>query len=133
MLRRVPAHRAATLPRRYSGGAPHMTLLDRHVLGEPALRLIDDPAADGDVVRHGLICTHRRGRERPRVQEDRSLKRCWRWKSERSMIWVGHERRLLVRHDYSPRRFLAFIQRIRLHRVITLMKLLWAQFAAKYR
>ncbi len=80
-------------------------------------RLIYDKAADSDALRSDLaergielICPHRKGRKRPPTQDGRSLRRYRRrWIVERSIAWLGNYRRLLVRHDYYPEMFLAFV------------------------
>jgi transposase len=105
-------------------------LLDRHVLGEHSMRLLYDRAADCDALRNRLaadgielICPHRKSRQRPRIQDGRSLRRYrHRWKIERSIAWLGTYRRLLIRHDYFSTRFLAFAQLACLHKIITRLK-----------
>jgi transposase len=80
-------------------------------------RLIYDKAADSDALRMQLaernielICPHRRGRKRPPLQDGRPLRRYRRrWIVERSIAWLGNYRRLLVRHEYYPSMFLAFV------------------------
>jgi hypothetical protein len=83
-----------------------MARRERNVLVE--LYLNDDRAADGGVVTDGLASggivwtrPRRRGRGQTRVQEGGSLKRCWRWKTERSTASLGHECRHLFRHNDS--------------------------------
>jgi transposase len=105
-------------------------LLDRHVLGEHAVRLIYDRAADSDPLRQRLaadgielISPHRKNRKRPAVQDGRSLKRYrGRWKIERTIAWLQNHRRLIVRHEYDPRRFLAFAELACLHKVLKRLK-----------
>jgi transposase len=80
-------------------------------------RLIYDKAADSDKLRDDLaargielICPHRKGRKRPPTQDGRPLRRYRRrWIVERSIAWLGNYRRLLVRHEYYPEMFLAFV------------------------
>jgi transposase len=105
-------------------------LLDRHVLGEHSIRLIYDRAADSDPLRERLatdgielICPHRKGRKRPPTQDGRSLKRYRsRWKMERTIAWLQSYRRLVVRYEVDPRRFLAFAQLACLHKVLKRLK-----------
>lgn len=85
--------------------------------GEGLERLIYDKAADSDPLRARLgergielICPHRRGRKRPPTQDGRPLRRYRRrWIVERSIAWLGNYRRLLIRHEYYPSMFLAFV------------------------
>ena len=102
-------------------------LLDCHVLGEHAPRLIYDKAADADDLRDRLaddgiqlICPHRKNRKhRHHAQDGRVLRRYRkRWKIERTIAWIGNYWRLLVRHERYPRLFLAFAQLACLHRAI---------------
>ena len=80
-------------------------------------RLIADKAYDSDPFRESLgkrriefICPHRRNRVKPPTQDGRKLRRYRRrWIVERTIAWLGSFRRLIVRHEYSPRMFLAFI------------------------
>ena len=80
-------------------------------------RLIYDKAADSDELRMALadrgielICPHRKGRKRPPRQDGRPLRRYRRrWIVERSIAWLGNYRRLLIRHEYYPEMFLAFV------------------------
>lgn len=84
---------------------------------EPIKRLIYDKAADSDKLRADLaergielICPHRKGRKRAPTQDGRPLRRYRRrWIVERSIAWLGNYRRLLVRHEYYPEMFLAFV------------------------
>jgi transposase len=79
--------------------------------------LIADRAYDSDPHRQrlrqsgfDLICPHRRGRRRPATQDGRKLRRYKRrWKVERTISWLGNNRRLLVRHEYHIHIFQAFI------------------------
>jgi transposase len=80
-------------------------------------RLVYDKAADSDQLRMDLadrgielICPHRKGRKRPPLQDGRPLRRYRRrWIVERTIAWFGNYRRLLVRHEYYPEMFLAFV------------------------
>ena len=94
-------------------------LLDQHVLDPHAPRLIHDRAADSDPLRDRLaddgiqlICPHRKGRRYRHVAQDgRVLKRYrQRWKVERTIAWLGNDRRLLTRFQRYPRLFIAFAQ-----------------------
>ena len=79
-------------------------------------RLIADRAYDSDPLRKKLracgielICPHRSGRKKPPTQEGRALRRYRkRWKIERTFAWLGHFRRLTVRHERSLQVYNAF-------------------------
>jgi len=81
------------------------------------VRLIADRAYDGEgfrdhLARRGieLICPHRKNRRRPATQEGRKLRRYQRrWKIERTIAWLGHFRRLVVRYERLTSIFLAFL------------------------
>jgi len=70
-------------------------------------RLIADKGYDSDPLRKrlkerdiDLICPHRRGRVKPKLQDGRKLRRYRRrWKIERTFAWLGNFRRLVVRYD----------------------------------
>jgi transposase len=93
------------------------TLLDLQVSSGHPERLISDRAADADWLRHSLpsrgielICPHRRGRKRPALQDGRCLRRSrHRWIIERSISWLSHCRRLLIRHEYHAHLFEGFV------------------------
>ena len=80
-------------------------------------RLICDRAYDSETLRWRLaqrsielICPHRRGRKRRRLQDGRSLRRYKRrWKIERLFAWLGNFRRLTIRYERSPKLFEAFV------------------------
>ncbi len=80
-------------------------------------RLVYDKAADSDPLRARLaergielICPHRKGRKRPSTQDGRPLRRYRRrWIIERTISWLGNYRRLIVRHEYYPEMYLAFV------------------------
>ena len=84
---------------------------------EPA-NLIGDKAYDSDPLDAALrergvemIAPHRRNRRRPRTQDGRRLRRAKRrWIVERFFGWMQWKRRLLVRWEYHPENFLAFVQ-----------------------
>jgi transposase len=83
-----------------------------------ALPVIADRAYDSDALRDelagdnwDLICPHRRGRKRPKRQDGRKLRRYRRrFTIERTFAWLGHFRRLLVRHEYYSFIYHAFIK-----------------------
>ena len=72
-------------------------------------RLIDDKAADSDVLRKrlrrggtDLMAPHRRGRVKPSMQDGRKIRRYRRrWKIERTIAWIQNFRRLVVRYGAS--------------------------------
>jgi len=80
--------------------------------------LIGDRAYDSDPLRErlakrGIVLTSPyRDNRVNRPYEDRRRLRTYqhRWIVERTIAWFGHFRRLLVRHERSPRMFLAFFQ-----------------------
>ena len=62
--------------------------------------------------RHGveMIAPHRRNRKKPKTQDGRKLRRYKRrWKVERLFAWLQNFRRLVVRNERSPDKFLAFL------------------------
>jgi transposase len=83
-------------------------LIDEAVTPEVPGRLIYDRAADSDPLRQRLanrgielICPHRRGRIRPRIQDGRPLRRFRRrWIVERTIGWLQSFRRLVTRYEY---------------------------------
>ena len=86
--------------------------------GEDQLqRLVYDKAADSDELREQLdergielICPHRSNRVRPATQDGRKLRRYRRrWKVERTFAWIGNYRRLVVRYEWYPRMYVAFV------------------------
>ncbi|QFT54079.1 Transposase DDE domain protein [Microbulbifer sp. THAF38] len=68
-------------------------------------RLVYDKAAESDPLRDSLlsrgidlICPHRRNRKKASRQDGRKLRRYTRpWKVERTFVWLGNYRRLVVR------------------------------------
>jgi transposase len=71
-----------------------------------------DPLDDALLHRWGitLIARHRANRRRPASQDGRSLRRlARRWKIERLFAWLYNFRRLVVRWDYKPENYLAFL------------------------
>jgi transposase len=58
----------------------------------------------------GYECPHRKGRSRPSTQDGRKRRRYRRrWKIERSIVWLGYFRRLVVRYERQTSIFLAFL------------------------
>jgi len=80
-------------------------------------RLIADRAYDGEGFRKQLaargielVCPHRKNRSRPATQDGRRLRRYrHRWRIERTIAWLGHFRRLVVRYERLTSVFLAFL------------------------
>jgi transposase len=93
-------------------------LLKHRILYKQSPRLLYDKAADGDPLRNRLsdagielICPHRKNRIKPPIQDGRTLRRYrHRWKVERTISWLGHCRRLLIRHEYYHHLFHGFAQ-----------------------
>lgn len=93
------------------------TLVDVRVLPKRPDRLIYDKAADADWLREALkargieqVTPHRRGRKRPPLQDGRKLRRYrHRWTIERTISWLGYQRRLLVRHEVYAHLFEGFV------------------------
>lgn len=91
--------------------------LNSCVVDELPQRLIGDRAYDADALDAALadlgiemIAPHRRGRTRPRSQDDRPLRRYQRrWKSERLFAWLGNFRRLVVRYERHTLTFLGCV------------------------
>ena len=85
--------------------------------GERIERLIADRAYDSDALRKGLaaegielICPHRKNRKRPPRQDGRPLRRYRkRWKVERLFAWLQEWRRVLVRWEWYPHLYHAFV------------------------
>lgn len=81
------------------------------------VRLIADRAYDGEGFRNHLaargielVCPHRKNRSRPATQDGRRLRRYrHRWRIERTIAWLGHFRRLVVRYERQTSVFLAFL------------------------
>lgn len=93
------------------------TLVDVRVLKKRPQRLLYDKAADSDWTREALarrgieqVTPHRAGRKKPARQDGRRLRRYrHRWKIERTISWLGNQRRLLVRHEYHAHLFEGFV------------------------
>lgn len=104
------------------------TLIDVQVAGPRPDRLLYDKAADADWLRDALdnrgieqITPHRKGRKKASKQDGRSLRHYkHRWKIERTISWLGYQRRLLVRHEYHAHLFEGF-----LHLACMLLCLRW--------
>jgi len=95
------------------------TLEKVSILFGPPEHLLYDRAADSDPLRrqladeHGvdLVCPHRKNRKRPATQDGRKLRRYKRrWKVERLVAWLHNYRRTVVRWEYLPEMFEAFVQ-----------------------
>jgi len=95
------------------------TLARVSVLFGPPERLLYDRAADSDALRERLndehdvelICPHRKNRKRPATQDGRKLRRFKRrFKIERLVAWLHNYRRTVVRWEYLPEMFEAFVQ-----------------------
>lgn len=92
--------------------------LDLKFTDETPANLVGDKAYDSDPLDAALrergiemIAPHRRNRTRPRTQDGRRLRRAKRrWIVERFFGWIQWKRRLLVRWEYHPENFLAFVQ-----------------------
>jgi len=71
------------------------------------LRLIGDKAYDSDPLRKrlnilkiDLVVPHRRNRKKPKMQDERKLRRYRkRWKIERTFSWLSNFHRLVVRYN----------------------------------
>lgn len=93
------------------------TLVDTRVLEKRPERMLYDKAADSDSLRRALqsrgikqITPHRSNRRKPSLQDGRSLRRYrHRWKIERTISWLGNQRRLLIRYEYYPELFEGFV------------------------
>jgi transposase len=98
-------------------------LLETRILTKCSPRLVYDKAADSDPLRQRLaeqgielVCPHRANRKRPPTQDGRKLRRYrHRWKIERTFAWLGHYKRLLVRHEYFVHMFYGFAQLACIH------------------
>jgi len=80
------------------------------------LRVIADRGYDSDGLRWRLlqrdivlIVPHRRGRQKPSLNDGRELRRYRkRWKIERTFAWLSNYRRLVVRYDHHLKMYQAF-------------------------
>ena len=92
-------------------------VLEQRFIKEKLKRLIGDKAYDSDPLDAKLrnqgiemIAAHRKNRKRPATQDGRAARRLKRrWKVERCNSWLKNYRRLLVRHEFYPENFLAFV------------------------
>ena len=90
--------------------------LDAIAIDGQGKRLILDRGYDSDNLRvrcweRGIemICPHRRGRTRMKLQDGRPLRRYRkRWIMERVFAWLGNFRRLVVRYDHDIASYRAF-------------------------
>jgi transposase len=80
--------------------------------------LLYDKAADSDPLRARLmqergielVCPHRKGRKKKSQQDGRALRRFKkRFKVERTHSWFHNYRRVVIRYETTPRRFLGWI------------------------
>lgn len=93
------------------------TLVDICVLPKRPERLLYDKAADADWLRETLsrrgieqITPHRSNRKKASMQDGRALRRYkHRWKVERTISWLGFQRRLLARQEYHAHLFEGFV------------------------
>jgi transposase len=94
------------------------TLARSHVKGRPK-KLVGERAYDSDKLNKRLLgkgirmVSPHRGNRRPenKTQDGRELW-CYlrRWKVERLFAWLGNFRRILVRHEFKPESYHAFVQ-----------------------
>ena len=92
-------------------------VLEERFVKDPPKRLGGDKAYDSDPLDEKLrelgiemIAQHRKNRKRPATQDGRVARRLKRrWKVERCNSWLKNCRRLLVRHEFYPENFLAFV------------------------
>ncbi|BBM69073.1 transposase [Rhodothermus marinus] len=92
------------------------TLAARFTEARP-VRLIGDRAYDSDPLDKALaqqgiemIAPHRRNRKRKKTQDGRKLRRYRRrWKVERLFAWLGHFRRIVMRHERYAENYLGFV------------------------
>ena len=93
------------------------TLARRLIKAKP-LRLIADKAYDSDPLREQLLqkqmlllAPHRKGRKKVSFNDRRWMRRYRkRWKIERLFAWLHNFRRLVIRWEYHPANYLAFLQ-----------------------
>ena len=103
--------------------SPHETklvesTLEARFIADLPERLMGDKAYDSDpldaeLAKQGieLIAPHRRNRKKAKTQDGRKLRRYKRrWKVERFFSWLYHFRRTVVRCEFYPANFLAFVQ-----------------------
>jgi transposase len=91
--------------------------LQQSLVEEKPVRLIADKAYDSDPLREKLLAQgivllapHREGRAKPAFNDGRWLRRYRkRWKIERLFAWLHNFRRLVVRYEYHPENYLAFL------------------------
>lgn len=57
-----------------------------------------------------MIAPHRRGRKKKKTQDGRKLRRYKRrWKVERFFAWLFNYKRTVVRYEYKPENYKAFV------------------------
>jgi transposase len=106
-----------------ASASPHEVTLIEPLLQERQLHrlpkhLLYDLAADSDplrtrLLRRGiqLICPHRTNRTKPPTQDGRRFRRYKRrYRVERTIGWIQHFRRILVRYERHVSLFLGFVQ-----------------------
>lgn len=94
------------------------TLVDVRQTGRLPERLLYDKAADADWLRERLearqvelICPNRSNRRKQATQDRRKLRRyCRRYRVERTISWLQHLRRLVVRYEYYDDLFQGFVE-----------------------
>ncbi len=88
---------------------PHRRL-PHHLVGDRGYD--SDPLRDRLAERGVVLTSPYRKKRREHRYEDRRRLRTYRhrWIVERTIAWFGAFRRLLIRHERSPRMFLAFFQ-----------------------
>lgn len=93
--------------------------LENRFVDEVPERMIGDKAYDSDRLDETLernwgielIAPHRSNRKRAPTQDGRPLRRYrHRWKVERLFAWLQNFRRLVVRYEFHPENFLAFLR-----------------------
>jgi transposase len=93
------------------------TIQHRFIKEKPK-RIIGDLAYDSDPLdkrlrkkKIKLIAPHKSNRKKAKTQDGRELRRyCKRWKIERLFAWIQNFRRCVVRYEYRPENYLAFVQ-----------------------
>jgi transposase len=102
---------------------PHEVTLVRKTIAERFLiqvpeRVIGDKAYDSDpldaemaALGIEMIAPHKGGRQKPKTQDGRPLRRYHRrWKVERLFAWLQNFRRIVVRWEYHIQNFLGMVQ-----------------------
>jgi transposase len=92
--------------------------IEHRFIKEKPKRIIGDLAYDSDPLDKSLIkkkikliAPHKSNRKKIKTQDGRELRRyCKRWKIERLFAWIQNYRRCVVRYEYRPENYLAFVQ-----------------------